>query len=200
VILRKLAEAIREQNWFTVALEVLIVVVGIFIGLQVNDWNQARIDRALESRYLERLQADLQNDLGRLNSSAYFAKLRMRQVKLVLDGIADPEVAASQPNRFIEAVEKASWDSYRPITPNAYAELIGTGRATLIRSDKLRDAFAQYYVRIEFWESVLNKSSLAKEWATDGATRLGGERKRRHLHRRRTEIADTGHATTADDL
>ena len=54
VILRRLAEAIREQNWFTVALEILIVVVGIFIGLQANDWNQARIDRELEVRYLER--------------------------------------------------------------------------------------------------------------------------------------------------
>jgi hypothetical protein len=54
-----MADAIKEQNWFTVALEMLIVVVGIFIGLQVNDWNQARVDRVLESRYLERLQADL---------------------------------------------------------------------------------------------------------------------------------------------
>ena len=45
MILRTLADALREQNWFTVALEVLIVVVGIFIGLQVDDWNSARIDR-----------------------------------------------------------------------------------------------------------------------------------------------------------
>ena len=35
MILRKLADAITAQNWFTVVLEVLIVVVGIFIGLQI---------------------------------------------------------------------------------------------------------------------------------------------------------------------
>ena len=57
MILRKLAEAIRRQNWFTVVLEIMIVVIGIFLGLQANDWNQARKDRALEVRYLERLQA-----------------------------------------------------------------------------------------------------------------------------------------------
>ena len=134
MILRRLAEAIRGQNWFTVALEILIVVVGIFIGLQVNDWNQARIDRGLETRYLERLHADLLTDLGRMDRSENLASRRMRQVKRLLDGIADPEVAASQPVQFIEAVEKASWSSFRPLTPNAYAELIGIGRTTLIRS------------------------------------------------------------------
>ena len=43
MILRRLAEAIQQQNWFVVLLEVMIVVVGIFIGLQVDDWNQERL-------------------------------------------------------------------------------------------------------------------------------------------------------------
>jgi len=42
VIIRRLAGALREQNWFTVVLEVMIVVVGIFIGLQVDGWNDGR--------------------------------------------------------------------------------------------------------------------------------------------------------------
>lgn len=169
MILQRITASLKKRDWETVVLDILIVVVGIFIGLQADDWNQARIDRGLETRYLERFQADLQNNLGRLNGSEYFAKLRMRQVRLLLDGIADPEVAASLPNKFIEAVEKASWESYRPITSNAYAELIGTGRATLIRSDNLRDALAEYYVLIDFWEGILNKSSLFREYSIASA-------------------------------
>jgi hypothetical protein len=42
MILRRMADAIRQQNWFTVVIEVFIVVVGIFIGLQVDDWSQSR--------------------------------------------------------------------------------------------------------------------------------------------------------------
>ena len=42
VIIRRLAGALREQNWFTVVLEVMIIVVGIFIGLQVDGWNEER--------------------------------------------------------------------------------------------------------------------------------------------------------------
>ncbi|NIS90638.1 MAG: hypothetical protein GTN98_11270 [Woeseiaceae bacterium] len=165
MILRNLAEALRNQNWFTVVLEIMIVVIGIFLGLQANDWNQGRKDRALEVRYLERLQADLEKDLGRLESSEYFANLRMRQVRLLLDGIADPAAAAAQPDQFIEAVEKVSWESYRRITSNTYSELIGAGRATLIRSENLRDALAEYYADIEFWETILKEEFLAREYS-----------------------------------
>jgi hypothetical protein len=58
MILRRLAEAIAGQNWFIVLIEVLVVVVGIFIGLQVDDWNEARKESARETVYLQRLLAD----------------------------------------------------------------------------------------------------------------------------------------------
>lgn len=165
MILRSLAEAIREQNWFAIVLEILILVVGIFVGLQVNDWNQVRQDRAVETRYLERLQIDLLADLSRLDRAVEVAKIRMQQVELLLDGIADPEVAAGQPNQFIEAVEKAAWGSYRPLTPNAYSELISTGRTTLIRSESIRDALTIYYARIGYWVGIMNQASFEHEYS-----------------------------------
>ena len=43
-------------------LELVIVVAGILLAFQVDRAYQASQDRALERRYLERLQADLQSD------------------------------------------------------------------------------------------------------------------------------------------
>ena len=40
--LGRLGEAVRAQNWFAVALEVAIVVTGVFIGMQVSNWNERR--------------------------------------------------------------------------------------------------------------------------------------------------------------
>jgi hypothetical protein len=45
MILRRFVDAFWQQSWFTVVLEVLIVVTGIFIGLQVDDWNNFRFAR-----------------------------------------------------------------------------------------------------------------------------------------------------------
>lgn len=165
MILQRITASLKERDWETVVLEILIVVVGIFIGLQADDWNQARIDRGLETRYLERIRADLLTDFGRMDRSENLANIRMRQVELLLDGIADPEMAASQPIQFIEAVEKASWQSYRALSPNAYSELIGIGRTTLIRSESLRDELAEYYARIDFWKGILNSASVEHEFS-----------------------------------
>ncbi len=59
MILRRLGEAIAEQNWFVVIIEILVVVVGIFIGLQVDGWNAARKDRSDEQKYLQQLHTDV---------------------------------------------------------------------------------------------------------------------------------------------
>jgi hypothetical protein len=44
MILRRLTTAFRKQDWFTVVVETLIVVFGVFMGLQVNNWNAARAE------------------------------------------------------------------------------------------------------------------------------------------------------------
>ena len=48
MILRRLVTSLREQSWLTLVLELVVVVVGIFLGLQVDSWNEARKDRMVE--------------------------------------------------------------------------------------------------------------------------------------------------------
>ncbi len=59
MILRRLAEHVKAQNWFAVALDFLIVVMGVFIGIQVSNWNAARGERAAEAGYLAALEEDI---------------------------------------------------------------------------------------------------------------------------------------------
>lgn len=47
MLLRRLADAFRQQDWLTVLVEIMIVVMGVFLGLQVNNWNEWRQDREL---------------------------------------------------------------------------------------------------------------------------------------------------------
>lgn len=58
-VLRRIATDLRQHHWTGVAIELLIVVLGVFIGLQAANWNEGRKDRALARQYLERLREDL---------------------------------------------------------------------------------------------------------------------------------------------
>jgi hypothetical protein len=46
---------IPEQNWFAVGLDLGIVVVGVFIGIQVANWNEARRENAADGVFPESL-------------------------------------------------------------------------------------------------------------------------------------------------
>lgn len=60
MILQKLASAIRRQDWFQVLIEVLIVIVGLYLGLQVTQWSDDRADRQRESDYLDQLHTEVE--------------------------------------------------------------------------------------------------------------------------------------------
>ena len=59
MILRRIVENLKQQHWTSVFIELAVVVFGVFIGLQVDNWNQARSDRAAESGYLGGLREDV---------------------------------------------------------------------------------------------------------------------------------------------
>ena len=42
MILRRFMKHVTDQNWLAVGLDVLVVIVGIFLGLQVQEWNEDR--------------------------------------------------------------------------------------------------------------------------------------------------------------
>ena len=64
MILQSISKNPRHQNWFSVVIEIFIVVAGIFIGLQVNALNSARLDAETERTYLERLLADMEESVS----------------------------------------------------------------------------------------------------------------------------------------
>lgn len=59
MILRAVMKHVRDQNWVAVFLDFLIVVVGVFIGLQVTEWNEQRQAKAREHAWLMQLSEDL---------------------------------------------------------------------------------------------------------------------------------------------
>ena len=60
MILRNITQHVKDQNWFAVLLDFIIVVVGILLAFQITNWSEARSDQALEKQYLSLLARDLE--------------------------------------------------------------------------------------------------------------------------------------------
>ena len=101
----------RKLTWDTAILDVAIVVVGIFLGFQADNWYQARQDRQLEQEYIVRLSDDLQSDLMQADGRERAATRRLGFVKLLEASIEDESVVIQDPTTYIRAMSEASHHS-----------------------------------------------------------------------------------------
>jgi len=63
-ILGRLTNAVREQNWFAVALEVVIVVIGVSLGIQFGNWNAERLAQQRQDQIADALATDLRDAIA----------------------------------------------------------------------------------------------------------------------------------------
>ena len=108
MILRRLKAHVEKENWFAVFLDFCIVVLGVFIGLQVANWNETRANDRREKQVLQEILDDLREDAVTLESSTEAAKLTFDSTNILLEQ-ADLEpitrLVVPVPIRLIGAVD-----------------------------------------------------------------------------------------------
>ena len=74
MILRRIATNLRAQNWTTVAIELAIVIGGVFIGIQAANWNEQRQERNHTRLLLSQVQVELRGFTALLKGAhTYYA-------------------------------------------------------------------------------------------------------------------------------
>ncbi len=91
MILRRVAQHVKDQNWTAIGTDFLIVVTGVVIGFQVTAWGQARSDAVREQTYLRQLTADLAETERIVRSEPVkVANAHVRAADSAVAGATDP--------------------------------------------------------------------------------------------------------------
>jgi len=158
MILRRLTNAFRKQDWFTVVIETLIVMFGVFLGLQVNNWNQARFERADTRNVLERLERDFELQLALTNRSIEQQVLLIEATGRLITSIRKGDVNEQTLSEDVVLVDSVS---AFPGPSAAFQELVSTGRMRLIANGDLRDKLYEFDSSITFGREVFSSSFTA---------------------------------------
>lgn len=172
MILRSVMKHVREQNWFAVVLDFMIVVVGVFIGIQVANWNEERAERNRESGILEELASDLCSDLEELENTAEDARYRFSAQAEVLRQALEWTLPTTQPGnqgeRPFHQPEKVTIDSasvvlydlagFTTFDPEraAYDGLVSSNDILLIQDKTLVESLQQHFARIRGFNDTEN--------------------------------------------
>lgn len=154
MLLRRVTKHVKDQNWFAVGVDFVIVVIGVFIGIQVANWNTARIDRAEESAFLKTLQQDVL-ELERISNR--LMDFRTAQLKSLASATAvlqgrDPWRELS--NDECVAIAGSHIVGVLPTNLPSWAALNQAGRTSILKDKALRSGLAVLSQRREVLDNI----------------------------------------------
>lgn len=155
MLLRRVSMHVKDQNWLAVGIDFFIVFVGVFVGLQVDNWNDARIDRRDEGATIRSLHNEMLESQALTANILDFRTVVARDIARATDvlfGLA--------PNRALTDAECKALAGSNGLYVGrldlpALARLQSTGRMDIVRNSNLKDALIGLIQRREALETTM---------------------------------------------
>jgi hypothetical protein len=158
MVLRRVTEHLGKQHWTAVFLDLVVVVVGVFLGIQAANWNESRKERVEERRYYAQILDDLRVDQQALmwaqKRADTFDVAAEDTLRAMRSGL--PQNLA--PGRLAIQIHYAGFLYIPHPSRRTYDELISAGKLGLLRNRAAKAAIADYYESFETlrqWDQLL---------------------------------------------
>ena len=144
MILRRLVENLKQQHWTAVAIELVIVVLGVFIGLQAQEWATAHAEQQRADVLLQQLRGDLDSERSNMNAYMDYPASHRRYARTAIRGLRVTRVRRS-PGTWVASIYQASQIYSTSSNRATFDEMKSTGAIDLIRNARLRALLISYY-------------------------------------------------------
>ena len=152
-----------QKNRFTTYLvyavgEIVLVVIGILLAVQINNWNQDKQKRALEKNYLKEIKASLQTDVTSAETLMAFNKQRLSDLDSILTKMQNrnyQEMIIS----IAPYVQRSFNYSIFKLNRIGFDNMVSSESISLISSDSLRQTLSEYYIDDGDWQERIELQS-----------------------------------------
>jgi len=163
LILARISRAIREQSWFAVALEFIIVISGVVVGFQVSEWAANARERAEDERALARLRLESEAVVEYWADSVDARMEWDRQRLALLHALESGSVAPGEEMSVYLGLERLYF--YPAITPprTVFDELLASGGLARISDPDAQAAVSEYADTLTFLIGQLDQFRTSTE-------------------------------------
>ncbi len=146
----------KTSKYFKYAIgEIILVVIGILIALQINNWNENRKDEIKEHAYLSNLKKDISKDID-INTH-YILDRYQKKVEVLKKGkafyqgkyIVKDTISFLNDIGYGNVFGNVIW----AFNKSTYNQLVNTGDFKVIKSDTLKTTILNYYNRLNAREN-----------------------------------------------
>ncbi|MEM0987081.1 MAG: hypothetical protein AAGJ32_12615 [Pseudomonadota bacterium] len=160
MILRSVTQHVKDQNWFAVFLDFLIVVVGVFIGIQVANWNASQYERREEAAIVERLRLDFERIEQDADRSLAFHQTMTEDLRTLLRSLRSGELKDEDIPAFERALVMGPAFQTSADRSGTFTELMSSGRGNILRDRDLLNLLVDY-------EDFLERYAFAQKFYSE---------------------------------
>ena len=148
----------KTGKYFKYAIgEIILVVIGILIALQINNWNENRLNSIEEKTILKALSTEISENQIILKKDL---KRHSDLVRLLteLSDYIEPKPQTISETRLDSLMFSLGWlPGYTP-KEGVLNSILTSGKISLIKNNKLNSKLAS-------WNSILNQYNKAQNWS-----------------------------------
>ena len=161
----------KTTKYFKYAIgEIVLVVIGILIALQINNWNELKSEQVIEKTYMKNLLEDLKDDLITYDK---FQKSN-QEVYTLIDSIIPGLKNENRKNNlskltYWSRMVTIKWTIIHTVE-RTYEQMKSSGHLRLVRNNDVANAISKYYNSLSEFDGYNEAGML---WAADYVESLG---------------------------
>ncbi|MEM9362641.1 MAG: DUF6090 family protein [Bacteroidota bacterium] len=137
--------------------EIVLVVIGILIALQINNYSEQKKERNKEQILLSNLSKDVALDIQQIENNTAISRDRLKRLDSLIRLLKNPDSVDTA--SFIRQSYEFVFDQYFKSNSGIFDEAVSSGKMSFVQNESLRQDIFNYYRN-------------AKQTYTDGTTRL----------------------------
>ena len=151
-----LMETGKTSKYFKYAIgEIILVVIGILIALQINTWYNTKIDRQKEKEYLISLIKDIELQTTLVNGQINHEKKMRLNCEKALSNLNSTAINQDSLNSHLAGITRKTFVINNP----TFQELKSSGNIMLIKNNTLRNEILSFYQYLEYSDLVIKTSN-----------------------------------------
>jgi len=144
MILRRITTALKRQDWVTVFIELALVIAGVLIALQIDNWNTAHQDRIDEAYYLGRILDDIDESIANNEHAIVFLSQRAERSAWVVRKLREGSLTKAEEDVFNERFNDIGRWLSGDFIDGTIDELRSSGRLGIIQSKSFREHLTRF--------------------------------------------------------
>ncbi len=149
---RRIRRSLLAENKFLKYLlyavgEIILVVIGILIALQINNYSEYQKERTKERALLSNLSQEVQLDMLQIENNTRQTKERLKRLDSLVQLLKVPDsINAPQ---FIRQSYEFVFDQYFKSNSGIFDEAVSSGKMSYIQNEPLRQSIFNYYRNVK---------------------------------------------------